>query len=247
MAGPALCRRSGRARLPGIRYAVPALGLWLAAAPAAAQVSGSLSVTSDERWRGRSLSAGQPAATAALSYDDASGFYLDAAATGAWIDDRPALIGVAADAGYAWRLRSGASLDLGLTRRQFTREFSGGRTTGYTEIYAGVSGRSLSARIHYSPDYFRRGRNVLYASVAGVLRPAPGWRVIGQLGATAYLDGRPVPQLRPVQYDYSLGVARRQGAVELRLAWTNGGPDSDYFRGTEHSRSALVASAAIGF
>ena len=238
---------NGRARLGNIRAGFT-LGLfWLAIAPAQAQVSGSVSITNDERWRGRSLSEGQPAATAALAYDDRSGIYADASATGALIDNRVELIGVAADAGYAWRLPSGTALDVGLTRRQFTRYFSGGRSTGYSEIYAGVSARSLSARIHYSPDYFGRGTNILYASVEGVLRPAPRWRVIGQLGALAWLDGRPVPQVRPVQYNYSLGVARQQGAVELRLAWTNGGPDPDYFGGRPHSKSALVASATFGF
>ncbi|MET0308933.1 MAG: TorF family putative porin [Sphingomonas sp.] len=215
-------------------------------ASAHAQVSGSVSVASDERWRGRSLSAGQPATTAMLAYDDKSGFYADASATGALIDDHVDLIGVAADAGYAWRLPSGGSLDIGATHRQFTRYFSGRRSTSYSEVYAGISSRSLSARLHYSPSYFGRG-SVVYGSLEAVVRPVPRWRLIGHAGTIAYLDERPAPQLRRVQYDYSLGVARQQGAVELRLAWTNGGPDPDYFQGRPHSKGALVASASFGF
>jgi uncharacterized protein (TIGR02001 family) len=246
VAAPA-CRQNGRASLRARRAAL-ALGLfWLTTIPARAQVSGSLTLTSDERWRGRSLSAGQPAATASLSYDDRSGFYVDAAATGALIDEGARLIGGAADAGYAWRLPSNVSLDIGITHRQFTRYFSGGRATGYSEIYAGVNGRSLSASVHYSPNYFRRGASTIYGSFDGVLRPAPLWRVIGHVGAITYLNGPAVPRLRSTQYDYSLGVARQQGAVELRLAWTGGGPDRDYFDRSVHSKSALMLSAAIGF
>jgi uncharacterized protein (TIGR02001 family) len=238
----------GRASLRRTRRAALALGLfWLVSTPARAQISGSLTVTSDERWRGRSLSAGQPAATAALSYDDRSGFYVDAAATGALIDDGVRLIGGAADAGYAWRLPSDVSLDIGITHRQFTRYFSGGRSTGYSEVYAGVNGRSLSASVRYSPNYFRRGASMIYGSVDGVLRPAPRWRVIGHVGAITYLNGPAVPRLRSTQYDYSLGVARQQGRVELRLAWTGGGPYRDYYDGGGHSKKALVLSAAIGF
>lgn len=241
-------RRNGCASLRRIRRAAVALGLfWLAVTPALAQVSGSLTLASDERWRGRSLSGGQPAATATLSYDAPSGFYADAAASGALIDEGVHLIGLAADAGYAWRLPSGVSLDLGLTHRQFTRYFSGGRSVGYSEVYAGVNGRSLSASVRYSPNYFRRGSDALYGSIDGVLRPAPGWRLIGHAGTLAYLDGPPVPQLRKAQYDYSLGVARQQGAVDLRLTWSNGGPDPDYFEGRPHSKSALVLSVAFGF
>jgi uncharacterized protein (TIGR02001 family) len=240
--------RSSAAGSASLLRAGLALGLvWLSILPCEAQISGTVSVTSDERWRGRSLSAGHPAATAGISYDDASGFYLDAAATGALSGDSVSLIGIAADAGYAWRLPSGTALDIGVHRRQLTRYSSSGRSTGYTELYAGVSGRSLSARIHYSPDYFRRKANVLYASLDGVLRPATNWRLLAHAGAASYLDGRPVPQVRPVQYDYSLGVARQQGAVELRLLWATGGPDRDYFSGRPRSKSALVLSASLGF
>jgi uncharacterized protein (TIGR02001 family) len=239
--------RSGPDRLRRTRPTALAFGLfWLAIPSAQAQVSGSVGVASDERWRGRSLSAGQPAATLALAYDDRSGFYADASATGAVIDDRIDLIGVAADAGYAWRLPSGLSLDIGATHRQFTRYFSGRRPTGYSEVYAGISGRSLSARLHYSPSYFGRG-SAAYGTIEAVIRPASRWRLIGHAGAVAYLDAPPVPQLHRLQYDYSLGVARQQGAIELRLAWSNGGPDPDYFQGRPHSKSALVLSASLGF
>ena len=46
------------------------------ATPAAAQVSASVDIESDYRLRGYSLSAGRPAATAQIGYDDASGLYL---------------------------------------------------------------------------------------------------------------------------------------------------------------------------
>ena len=111
---------------------------------AQAQWNGEVEVTSDERWRGRSLSAGRPAATVSLGYDDRSGIYVDGSATVAALRSGPDLVSIGVDAGYARRLESGLVLDLGLTRHEFRGAGSGASGSGYTELYVGASGRSLS-------------------------------------------------------------------------------------------------------
>ena len=217
------------------------------AVPASAQLSGSLGIASDERLRGHDLSAGRPVAAATLAYDSPGGVYVDGALTVAATRGPVAAIDESIDAGYAWRRANAVAIDVGVTRRHFTRYASGGRATGYDEVYAGVSGRGLSARLHYSPDYLATGNHTLYASLDGALRPAADWRITAHAGAIAYLSPIRVPMLRPIDYDADLGLGRRLGSVELRLDLSFGGPDGDRYGGRTHARTALVAGAAIVF
>src|SRR5579863_229225 len=90
---PALARASSWRR---VRTDVLALLLAAAAsgwaASAAAQVSGSVSVMSEYIVRGYSVSAGKPAASLNLSYDDPSGLYLNGSLIGALdTQNKPAL------------------------------------------------------------------------------------------------------------------------------------------------------------
>lgn len=227
--------------------AVPLLVILLAAPCAAvAQVSGAITVASDNRWRGRTLSAGRPVTSVALAYDAPGGAYADAVATAALTGDlRIFPISIALDAGYAWRTSTGIALDLGVTRQEFSRHASGGRRAGYSEVYAGFSGRVLAARLAYSPDYFAIGSHTLYGSVEAVARPAPQWRFLAHAGSIIYLSPIRVPNLRTVEYDASLGVARTVGNLELRLDLSTGGPDRDLYRGRAHSKTALVGSVSL--
>lgn len=214
---------------------------------AQAQWNGEIEVTSDERWRGRSLSAGRPAATVSLGYDDRSGIYVDGSATVAALRSGPDLVSIGVDAGYAQRLQNGLVLDLGLTRREFRGAGSGASGSGYTELYVGASGRSLSGRVLYSPDYLQRGVHTLYGTLDGVVRPLPGWRLLGHAGAMTVLRQRPWGGMTGTQLDYSLAVARQIGKVDARLAWSGGGPGKDFYSDRLRSRQAVTVSASIGF
>lgn len=214
---------------------------------ARAQWNGELSVTSDERWRGRSLSAGRPAATLSLGYDDRSGVYVDGSATVAALRGGPDLVSIGVDAGYARRLKNGLVLDLGLTRREFRGAGSGASGSGYTELYLGASGRSLAARLLYSPDYLQRDVRTLYGTLDGVVRPLPRWRLLGHAGVMTVLHQRPWGGMTGTQFDYSLGVARQIGKVDARLAWSGGLPGRDFYGDRPRSRQALTVSAALGF
>lgn len=217
-------------------------------APAArAQWSGQISATSDERWRGRSLSEGRPAATLSLGYDDRGGAYADASATVAALPGGPDLVSAGIDAGYALRLAGGRVLDLGVTRREFMASAAAWGRSGYSEIYAGIGGRSLSARLHYSPDYLRRGTGTVYATLDGVVRPARAWRLLAHGGVMQFLNAPPRYAPERTQFDYSLGVARRIGRIDAQLAWTGGLPGTDFYRGRARSRQAVTLAVSLGF
>lgn len=207
-----------------------------------------MTVASDDRLRGRSLSSDRPIVSLALAYDEPGGFYIDGSATASWTrGDGVALIGGAVDAGYAWRTSGGVTIDLGATRQQFTRYFSGRRSTGYSEVYVGVGHRDLSARLSYSPDYFARGSHALYLSLDRAIRLSDAWRVTAHGGAIAYLSPLRVNGLRSVEYDYAIGVARRWNIVEVRLGLSSGGPDPDYYGQRPHSKTRLTLGGTLVF
>ncbi len=239
-----LGKRSAAACAP---EALAALAALLVMPSARAQWSGQLSVTNDERWRGRSLSDGLPAATLSLGYDHRSGAYADASATVAALPHGVDLVAAGVDAGYAWRLSGGRVLDLGVTRREFRNTSAMASGTGYTELYAGIGGRSLSARLLYSPDYLQRGATTFYATLDGVVRPAPGWRLLAHAGAMRFVGTLPRYVMDRAQFDYSLGVARRIGRIDAQLAWTGGGPGTDVYRGRARSRQAVTLAASLAF
>lgn len=224
-------------------------GLFLGlAAPARAQLSLGASIASDFRLRGYSLSQGRPAASASIGYDDASGLFASASGTVflAPDDDAPRWMGGVATVGYAARLSNGLSLDAGILRAQYSPA-SYGRAAGYTEVYAGLSGRILSARITFSPDYFRPGVTTLYGQVDAVTRPATNWRLFAHAGALTRLGGTPSFPIAATQYDWRAGIGRVAGKLDVALSLSGGGPNRDYYGTQTHSKTALVGTVSVAF
>src|SRR5205809_1401108 len=116
-----------------------------------AQLSGSVSVVSDYRYRGISLSDNEPAAQLGVTYDDATGWYAGAFVSttkSAAYDTRGAQL--ISFAGYAWRMPSGLSLDVGADYSVVTAT----PRYNYPEVYAGFAFQNVSARLYYAPRYF---------------------------------------------------------------------------------------------
>jgi uncharacterized protein (TIGR02001 family) len=209
----------------------------LAGAPATAQLNLGASLTSDYRLRGYSLSHGRPAASARIGYDDASGLFADGTAISFLApDDSLKWMGGIVALGYARRLRGGLSVDAGVLRAQFSPQSSLGRAGGYTELFAGLSGRTLAARLSYSPDYYRPGVATLYGRVEATVRPAPRWRLSGHVGA-----------LTRTQYDWRAGATHILGPLELDASLSGGGPNWDYYGAQPHSKTALVGTVRVSF
>ena len=231
-----------------LRLAGLMAGLLALASPAAAQLSLGASVMSDYRLRGYSLSHGRPAASARVGYDDPSGLFLDGSAI-AFLAPGDSLqwMGAVGAVGYAKRVGGSLSVDAGVLRMQLSSRSSLGRAGGYTEIFAGVTGRALSARLAYSPDYFRPGISTLYGSVEAVARPAEDWRLFGHVGALTRLRGTPAFPINATQYDWRAGVSRSLGKLDLELSLSGGGPNRDYYGSTPHDKTAVVGAVRINF
>ena len=218
------------------------------ASPAAAQVGADLSIESDDRFRGRSLSAGQPVATLDLSYDHDSGLYAGGAATGvATGDDGTQLLSLQGYAGYARRLTRTTSLDLGVTSTHYTSYFSGGRAAGYTEAYIGVIAGPISAHLRYAPDYFSSHVSTLYGEIDAVLKPSDNWRLNGHFGVLT--DVRAPANLAGGEqhYDWRVGVSRLIGHLDLHLSYDDAAPGGDYYNGRPHSGAGVTVGATYSF
>ena len=229
----------GPARLA--QYLALALALF-GSASASAQVVASVTLSNDVRFRGRSITDGEPAITADIGYDDRSGVYVAASATMALSGDGPEFVNFQENLGFAHRLGSGLTIDLGIVRSDYTQYYSGGRKAHFTEFYAGFRANRVTAYLRYSPDYFRPGVETLYGEINATIEPAQQWRLIAHAGALVQLAGPLPPEGDGVGYDWKLGLARDAGAFEFQLAVSGGGPGPDYRQGQRHDRTAVTAS-----
>jgi uncharacterized protein (TIGR02001 family) len=226
------------------RLASAAFALWTAA-PAAAQVGPgySLSVASDDRFRGQSTSDELPVATGTISFDHPSGGYAGLSLTaGPTRHDGPRLLRSVQYIGYARRLRPGLSLDAGVSNRIYTRQATVEYARRFTQFYVGIVGRRLSSRVFFSPNYDGNARSASYAELDALLLNRGAWSVTGHLGGLAPPSepGRPV---RRIEVDYRLGLARRVGRSAFSATLVGGGPDEE----DHHFRRAFVLAATRSF
>ena len=216
--------------------------------PARAEAGATVSVFSDLRFRGYSLSEGRPVAILDFAYDDPSCFYAGAAASGVLRQgSNPAPLGIQVSGGYAKQLRSGTTLDFGITHSSYSKHSNGSGNGGqsYTELYAGVARGRLSSRIFLSPHYFESGRWTAYGEINGSISPARKWTIDGHAGMLVPLRNYSSADSYRAQFDWRIGLSRELGRLSLHAAWSDGAPGRDYYRGHTHSRSAIVLGASL--
>jgi uncharacterized protein (TIGR02001 family) len=217
------------------------------ASPCAAQFGASITALTDDRFRGRSLSNGDPVARLDLSYDDRSGIYVAGAMTLAATSGAVRLLSGQGNLGYSLPIGPGAALDLGAIHSEYSEYYSGGVRSHYTDFYAGLVTEKVSVHLHYSPQYFQPGYASLYADVNATVRLDPKWRLIAHGGITWYVD-KPLSDPRdPTQLDWKLSIVRQTGPFDLQLALSGCGPDADYYGEARHNCTALVFGATYIF
>lgn len=119
-----------------------------------AQVSGSVGVVSDYRYRGYSLSEGDPAVQASVAYDWANGAYAGVFASSTRYAGDSGVQGIPY-VGYARRDKQGRSWDIGVRYSYFSADTQ----ANYAEAHVGVALRHVAFRLHYAPDYFGQVSN----------------------------------------------------------------------------------------
>jgi uncharacterized protein (TIGR02001 family) len=189
--------------------------------PGAAQAGGAVSILTDDRFRGYSLSDGRPVAILDLTYDAPNGLY--AAVSGsvaATRNDGLQPLGLQLNGGYARRLNPNLTLDVGATRSTYSHYSSRAAYQSYTEAYAGLSGKYLSGRIYLSPDYLKPGLWSAYGELNGSVATGTSLRFTGHAGLLLpferYAGGE---EYRP-EFDWRLGLDRDFGPVTASVFWT---------------------------
>jgi uncharacterized protein (TIGR02001 family) len=219
--------------------------LTFAAADALAQVSGSVSVLSDYRYRGISLTRSDPALQASLAYDDPSGIYAGLFASNVEFAISPhrELQGVPY-IGYARRLSSGLSAEIGASYSAF----SGPGGYDYAEIYAGVSGDQASGRVYYAPRYFGRGASA-YAEVNGAQPLAERVRLLAHVGVLFNLGHYfPYGPADRQIVDGRLGLAIDFDAFSLQASWVGvGSSNTGYPISPGERRNTVVVTLSRSF
>lgn len=215
------------------------LALLWGGSTAQAQFGGSLSLQSDQRFRGVSQSGERPQARLSLGYDGVGGWYGGALLGEMRFDERrrSALVltylGRVVPLGMALHGEAGAILT----------QFPGVTGYGYGELYVGLGGQRWGTRLYASPDYFGRGHTSLYAELELNGPLAPGWQLFGHLGA---LQGRK-GMSQAVRLDLRAGLAWRLPACELQLALVASSRGGPYPTVYEQRRAAPVLGLSLPF
>jgi len=242
------CHRRGAAlvRRPLFRILTATLGI-CASSPAAAQVAGVLSIDSDFRLRGYSLSSGRPVASARIGLDDISGFYADGSATATLNRHEDVrVLGYQIDAGIAKRLSEDWSVDVGIAHNQLRAAYPGGRRYVYSEGYAGVARGQVSAYVFVSPNYLRSGFWTVYGQVEESFAPAKHLTLTAHFGALGHVSTPVSYALRhKTSYDWRVGATRESENLAFHINISGGGPGRQYYYGSSHSRVAVVAGCSF--
>ena len=222
----------------GLAAASLATASLLSAAPALAQddtesegiegvsVSANVALTTDYRFRGVSLSGGDPALQGGFDVSHDSGFYV-----GTWassIDGGAAFGDLELDvyAGYSTQITDAVSFDIGLLYYIYPTEDLG-LDTDYWEPYASVgfnlgpAETTVGVAYAWKQDSLGGEDNLYLYTDVGVGIPNTPFTLSGHLG---YTDGVLAPpllagDLDDTGLDWSLGASVTQGAFEIGVSY----------------------------
>ena len=227
------------------RGTVALLGL-LVAFDACAQVSGSMTLVSDYRFRGDSLSDEKPAAQISVAYDHPSGWYAGAFGSTIRLANQSGRnLQMLSYAGYVRRTRSGVSWEVGADYSAF----SGAGHYDYAEIYAGIASDHVSGRIYYASNYFRQSSGTAYAELNGAHRLRDRLHLLGHLGVLCRNSRSTTAEGSGCyRFDARVGVGIDLDSTSIQLTWVaTHTTDTVYSVDASRDRSALVLSLSRPF
>ncbi|WP_371865085.1 TorF family putative porin [Duganella aquatilis] len=190
-------------------------------AMAQVDVSGSVALQSAYRYRGQSPGDSGPAPQLTLNLDTAGGWYLGGFASGLTIGERKGYK-LQSYAGFAQRLPSGWSWELGCSHTSYTQL----HMNDFQECYGGLSGERVSGRLYYAPRYLGYDAHTLYGEVNLFYPLHPSVNLIAHAGLLHNLSKGIWPGIPAAsRYDARLGVSVPLGDWTLQLAREQGQDD----------------------
>lgn len=234
-------------RLLGAKRLLLSSALIFFSAPVCAEVGATVTLASQDRFRGYSVSDGYPAATFALSYDDAAGPYVEGSVMLAGNpSDGLERSRFEANAGYALRLAHGPTLDAGVVHAEYTGYRIYGTQAVFTEFYAGVITGPIQAHVHYAPTYFQRGVSTFYTDIDGTTQIAPRLRLSAHVGALFQLEGHHEAAGTHTQ-DWRIGASTDIRKLTFELALASGSDKRSFYGVVKGGGTALLFSVSKAF
>lgn len=204
-----------------------------------------MSLVSDYRFRGRSLSDGQPELQLNLAYDNPGNWYLGAFASRVALGDGGRHAQLLGYAGYSRRLPSGSSWEIGATESIF----SGAGKYDYAELFAGFASERVNGRVYFSPRYFGAGYRTLYAELNASYPLRERVHLLGHVGVLHYLSKGEAQFHAPERRaDFRIGVGAGLADWNLQLAWVGVEKTAAQSAGYDDSNSrAIVLNLSYSF
>jgi uncharacterized protein (TIGR02001 family) len=223
----------------GLRAAFCA-SLFSAGCAAFAQTGSSITLVSDYRYRGVSLSDSQPTLRLGIVHDEPSGWYGGASLARVSLDPPRHQLQLLGYAGYASR----PSDRLGWEAGGLAVHFGADSRFDYQELFTGVQGDRWSLRIHFAPSYFGSGAHTVYGELNSGLPLSRSVRAVAHAGALMRVGGAPADAQR-LSLDVSLGLAIARDAWDVSLDWVAGSRSGVYPVAYGRAGGVLVLSASL--
>ncbi len=194
-----------------------ALALLAATGIAQAEVSSTITATSDYDFRGITQTARDPALQISLDWSSESGAYL-----GAWASNVDFGSGTDSDAeidllgGFRGSFNDDTTYDIGAVYYAYAPS---GDDVEYAEVYAGIGYKAVSAKVWYAWDYGNSGESEFYIETNAAL-PLPG--DFGLALHVGYTDSEYFAADGGNYVDCSVGVTKDIGNFSLALKWVDG-------------------------
>lgn len=194
-----------------------------------AQVSGSVALVSDYRFRGISLSDERPAAQLGVAYDGRGAWYAGALVS---------VVRPSQQARAQWLTYLGMTrplrADLDWEAGVEYASIVGDSGYAYPEVYLGLGSEHYSARVYYARNYFGQGPPALYAALDRSWRLSEHLRLLGHVGLLRR-NGNADTESNHYRADARVGLAATWRDYHLQLFWTIvRGSDEPYPFGYRH-------------
>ncbi len=224
-----------------MRLLLSLAGALLLASDACAQLSASVALLSDYRFRGISQSDRRPAVQGSVLFDHPSGLFAGLFASSVELGGASdANVEATASAGYARRVRADVSWEVGAVYYRYPGSRDE-RDSDYAEGFAGLTWRDLSARVYYTPDYFGTGAHELYVEANATRSLSERAALLGHAGY-ARIQGR------DSRLDVRLGVAIDLRVVNLEIsAVATSLSSADCPLGPDRCKPGVVVALSLSF
>jgi uncharacterized protein (TIGR02001 family) len=200
-----------------------AAGLLFAAGASQAQVTGTVTATTDYDFRGISQTQEDPALQASVDWADDSGLYV-----GAWASNVD--FGTEADyevdlyAGFTGEFQEGFGWDVGFVYYYYLPDDD---NFEYPEIYFGVNYQMVDAKVWYSNDYSGTDESTFYLEANANFELPEGFGLLVHAGHTTGdgIEASYGPELGDNYTDWAVGVTKSWANFDFELKYVD--TDSD--------------------